>query len=408
MRGEKIPDGVGVLRCDLCPAAERVGGGFDVIFIRNAVFIACEVKGHRDAEQHQNARDDCRALGPRAEDAKALADQHFGDVIARESRGQHAGDRAGQRIVSAHLILAKEEVVEHLADRDGCAERHTVFKNRHRPWERDRRAGQLALARAVEKHRDDRDGEARERVGDEQRERVGIEIGVRDQSLARLVDIAVVAVDVYPAVHPDERGEEAEMRRAARGITVEKIARKAHDERFHPRGKEVADDIECGRGQHLARHHHAQHRERIVEDRFKHRRKRRTADHAPEVKVERRCDRRGEQKGEQDRHNLAEKAGEVDGGKQSFAPHGQGMVAVCRAALCQVRKREHREQQSEAERDVDAVMRAGGKQKIDCVLRGVEPLSGRHLRQQCDGYDEKPHSRVREPQRPRAQQLIAE
>ena len=232
------------------------------------LFIAREVEAHRNAEQHKSKRDDGRALCARAEDAEALSDEHLGGKVAHKPRRRHAEDRAGQGIAAARAVLAEEEIVEELAERNGGAERHAVLEDGRRPREGDRRAGHLALTRAVEKQRDEGDDKSRERVGGEDHERT-----VLKRVGSHIVRAALAGLDrgdVHLGVHIEGRGEETERNVGVPTVAVEEIARKVAQQIFHSRNENIADEIEDGRGEDLPRHHHAQRGEGVEKDGFEH------------------------------------------------------------------------------------------------------------------------------------------
>ena len=232
------------------------------------LFIAREVEAHRNAEQHKSKRDDGRALCARAEDAEALFDEHLGDKVAHKPRRRHAEDRAGQGIVAARAVLTEEEIVEELPEGNGGTERHAVLEDGRRPREGDRRAGHLALARAVEKQRDEGDDKSRERVGGEDHERA-----VLKRVGSHIVRVALAGLnrgDAHLGVHIEGRGEETERNVGVPTVAVEEIARKVAQQIFHSRDEDIADEIEDGRGEDLPRHHHAQHGEGVEKDGFEH------------------------------------------------------------------------------------------------------------------------------------------
>ena len=279
-RGEAA-DGVGVVGRDVRHAGEGVVNGFDLALVRHVLFIAREVEAHRNAEQHERERDDDRALCARAEDAKALFDEHFGDKVAHKPRRRHAEDRAGQGIVAARAVLAEEEIVEELPEGNGGAERHAVLEDGRRPREGDRRAGHLALARAVEEQRDEGDDKSRERVGGEDHERA-----VLKRVGSHIVRVALAGLDrgdVHLGVHIEGRGEETERNVGVPTVAVEEIARKVAQQIFHSRNEDIADEIEDGRGEDLPRHHHAQHGEGVEKDGFEHGAAHGRASDAPEA-----------------------------------------------------------------------------------------------------------------------------
>ena len=268
MRRGEAADGIGVVGRDVRHAGEGVVNGFDLALVRHVLFIACEVEAHRNAEQHESKRDDGRALCARAEDAEALFDEHLGDKVAHKPRRRHAEDRAGQGIVAARAVLAEEEIVEELPEGNGGTERHAVLEDGRRPREGDRRAGHLALARAVEEQRDEGDDKSRERVGGEDHERAVLErVG------GHIVRVALAGLDrgdVYPEVHIEGRGEKIERNVGVSAVAVEEIARKVAQQIFHSRNEDIADEIEDGRGEDLPRHHHAQRGEGVEKDGFEH------------------------------------------------------------------------------------------------------------------------------------------
>ena len=266
-RGEAA-DGIGVVGRDVCHAGEGVEGGFDLALVRHALFIAREVEVHRNAEQHKSKRDDGRALCARAEDAEALFDEHLGDKVAHKPRRRHAEDRAGQGIAAARAVLAEEEIVEELPEGNGGTERHAVLEDGCRPREGDRRAGHLALARAVEEQRDEGDDKPRERVGGEDHERAVLErVGGH---VVRAILAGLDRGDVHPKVHIEGRGEEVERNVDVPTVAVEEVTRKVAQQIFHSRDEDIADEIEDGRGEDLPRHHHAQHGEGVEKDGFEH------------------------------------------------------------------------------------------------------------------------------------------
>ena len=266
-RGETA-DGIGVVGRDVRHAGEGVVNGFDLALVRHALFIAREVEAHRNAEQHKSKRDDGRALCARAEDAEALFDEYLGDKVAHKPRRHHAEDRAGQGIVAARAVLAEEEIVEELPEGNGGTERHAVLEDGRRPREGDRRAGHLALARAVEEQRDEGDDKPRERVGGEDHERA-----VLKRVGSHIVRVALAGFDrgdVHLGVHIEGRGEETERNVGVSAVTVEEVAREVAQQIFHSRDEDIADEIEDGRGEDLPRHHHAQHGEGVEKDGFEH------------------------------------------------------------------------------------------------------------------------------------------
>ena len=268
MRRGEAADGVGIVGRDVRHAGEGVKGGFDLALVRHALFIAREVEVHHNAEQHKSERNDGRALCARAEDAKALFDEHLGDKVANKSRRRHAEDRAGQGIAAACAVLAEEKIVEQLPEGNGGTERHAVLEDGRRPREGDRRAGHLALARAVEEQRDEGDDKSCERVGGEDHERA-----VLKRVGGHVVRVVLVGFDrgnVHPEVHIEGRGEKIERNVSVSAVTVEEIARKVAQQIFHSRNEDIADEIEDGRGEDLPRHHHAQHGEGVEKDGFEH------------------------------------------------------------------------------------------------------------------------------------------
>ena len=245
------------------------------------LFIAREVEAHRNAEQHESERNDGRALCARAEDAEALFDEHLGDKVAHKPRRHHAEDRAGQGIVAARAVLAEEKIVEELPEGNGGAERHAVLEDGRRPREGDRRAGHLALARAVEEQRDEGDDKSRERVGGEDHERA-----VLKRVGSHIVRVALAGLDrgdVHLGVHIEGRGEETERNVGVPTVAVEEVARKVAQQIFHSRDEDIADEIEDGRGEDLPRHHHAQHGEGVEKDGFEHGAAHGRASDAPEA-----------------------------------------------------------------------------------------------------------------------------
>ena len=266
-RGETA-DGVGIVGRDVRHAGEGVVNGFDLALVRHVLFIAREVEAHADTEQHEDACDDRRALRACTKDAKALFDEHLGGKVAHKPRRRHAEDRAGQGIAAARAVLAEEEIVEELAERNGGAERHAVLEDGRRPREGDRRAGHLALTRAVEKQRDEGDDKSRERVGGEDHERT-----VLKRVGSHIVRAALAGLDrgdVHLGVHIEGRGEETERNVGVPTVAVEEIARKVAQQIFHSRDEDIADEIEDGRGEDLPRHHHAQRGEGVEKDGFEH------------------------------------------------------------------------------------------------------------------------------------------
>ena len=279
-RGEAA-DGIGVVGRDVRHAGEGVKGRFDLTLVRHVLFIAREVEAHRNAEQHKSERNDGRALCARAEDAEALFDEHLSDKVAHKPRRRHAEDRAGQGIVAARAVLAEEEIVEELAERNGGAERHAVLEDGRRPREGDRRAGHFALARAVEEQCDEGDDKSRERVGGEDHERA-----VLKRVGSHIVRVALAGLnrgDVHLGVHIEGRGEETERNVGVSAVTVEEVAREVAQQIFHSRNEDIADEIEDGRGEDLPRHHHAQHGEGVEKDGFEHGAAHGRASDAPEA-----------------------------------------------------------------------------------------------------------------------------
>ena len=283
-RGETA-DGIGVVGRDVRHAGEGVVNGFDLALVRHVLFIAREVEAHRNAEQHKSKRDDGRALCARAEDAEALFDEHLGDKVAHKPRRRHAEDRAGQGIVAARAVLAEEEIVEELPEGNGGTERHAVLEDGRRPREGDRRAGHLALARAVEEQRDEGDDKSRERVGGKDHERAAHErVG------GHIVRVALAGLDrgdAHLEVHIEGRGEKIERNVGLSTVAVEEIARKVAQQIFHSRNEDIADEIEDGRGEDLPRHHHAQRGEGVEKDGFEHGAAHGRGSDAPETEVQR-------------------------------------------------------------------------------------------------------------------------
>ena len=375
-RGEAA-DGIGVVARDVCHAGEGVEGGFDLALVRHVLFIAREVEAHADTEQHEDACDDRRALRPRAEDAEALFDEHLSGKVAHKPRRRHAEDRAGQGIVAARAVLAEEEIVEELPEGNGGAERHAVFKDGRRPREGDRRAGHLALARAVEEQRDEGDDKPRERVDGKDHERAVLErVG------GHIVRVALAGLDrgdVHPEVHIEGRGEEVERNVGVPTVAVEEVARKVAQQIFHSRNENIADEIEDGRGEDLPRHHHAQHGEGVEKDGFEHGAAHGRASDAPETEVQRGRDRRAEQERDENGGKLAEQSREVGGQKDGLTPHGERVEAVRRAALRQVREGKHRKEKAEDEGNEDAAAHAGIEQQTGRIRCAVAALIGGKL-----------------------------
>ena len=191
-------------------------------------------------------------------------------------------------------------------------------------------------------------------------------------------------------------------------VTVEEVAGKRAQQGFHADKQEVENAVKHGAGKDLPHADHAQNAKGVEKQHQQHAEQQSHADGVAVEHAEGGGDERGECKADEQRHDLAEKPGEIVREEQPLAADRHGVHAVCGARIRQVGEHRHGEENAENSRHHHAGGKTGVQKLIGEGRARIDNVSVAQADEEGDRQKEQPDERICRPQRPGALQCAAQ